>query len=233
MTFQTIRAAKATRQGVREYNADSAALHTAPGTDITAGAIVDGIGSSPEVAHLAHLAAETAARIGARRTAMIGILAAAELATVPAGVDECPDGVAVLAVARPRRSTSIAWTGDARAYGFDGKRLVQRTTDQTMGQWLRYSGGTDAEIAGDFDTLVLSSLSLCSIATVRSARITDPVVILTSDGIHDSVDHDHLEALARAHHTDPQALADALVNAARADDTGYRDDATAIVLTIP
>ncbi|MEV0733983.1 SpoIIE family protein phosphatase [Polymorphospora sp. NPDC050346] len=54
------------------------------------------------------------------------------------------------------------------------------------------------------------------------------LVILTTDGVHDHTSHDVLTNLIHTH--DPQALADALVTAARPDPTGYRDDATAIVI---
>ena len=56
------------------------------------------------------------------------------------------------------------------------------------------------------------------------------VLVLTSDGIHDSVGPEELEALVRTHQDDPQGLADVLVAAARAGQDGERDDATALVL---
>ncbi|MFE7977627.1 hypothetical protein [Streptomyces shenzhenensis] len=52
--------------------------------------------------------------------------------------------------------------------------------------------------------------------------IPGPSAILTSDGVHDQVPADVFEDLA-----------DALVAAAREKETGYRDDATAVVLRIP
>ena len=55
-------------------------------------------------------------------------------------------------------------------------------------------------------------------------------MILTSDGVHDQTKHAALEALVRAHADDPQALADTLAATARAEEDGYRDDATAVVL---
>jgi protein phosphatase len=71
--------ATATRRGVRDFNADSAAVHRVPGTWVVGAAIVDGIGNNAEVARFAEIAAEVAARVGARKTATLGILAAAEL----------------------------------------------------------------------------------------------------------------------------------------------------------
>jgi serine/threonine protein phosphatase PrpC len=55
-------------------------------------------------------------------------------------------------------------------------------------------------------------------------------MLLVSDGL-DCVPHDELEALVREHQDDPNALTDAIVAAARETEDGYRDDATALVLT--
>ncbi|MDT0307195.1 hypothetical protein RM780_09495 [Streptomyces sp. DSM 44917] len=233
----TIQWGAASRRGVREVNADASAVHQVPGTGVVAAAIVDGIGSSPAVARMAAVAAEVAARVGARRTPTIGILAAAELvaATDAATIDpeaEIPDGVAVLAVAEPGHPTAIAWTGDARAWGWDGRDLRQLTTDHTVGEYLRHnSGGGPIELlAAVHDNWVRASLGQSSIATVHAADATDPVVLLTSDGVHDSLTHADLTALVRDNESDPDALTAAIVAAVSADPDGYRDDATAIAL---
>jgi serine/threonine protein phosphatase PrpC len=74
------------------------------------------------------------------------------------------------------------------------------------------------------------SLSTAVVATVREAAIPDPLVMLTTDGIHGTVGHGELEAIVRTNQADPQAAADALAAAAREDRDGNRDDATAVVL---
>ncbi|MGW5114316.1 hypothetical protein ACWEQ8_02500 [Streptomyces noursei] len=51
-----------------------------------------------------------------------------------------------------------------------------------------------------------------------------------SEGISDEVDLETTEVLCRTHAADPQALADALVDAAEDDAEGYRNDASVIVL---
>jgi serine/threonine protein phosphatase PrpC len=56
-------------------------------------------------------------------------------------------------------------------------------------------------------------------------------LILTSDGIHDSVSSETIEALAREHHPAHQALAEALVAAVEPDADRQRDDATAVVIS--
>ncbi|MEV8395938.1 MULTISPECIES: SpoIIE family protein phosphatase [unclassified Streptomyces] len=201
-----------------------------PGTDIVAAAVVDGIGSTDEVAAFAAIAAEVAVRVGARKTGPIGILAAAELVAAPAAAAIEPDGVAVLAIAEPGEPTRIAWTGDSRAYEWDGKALHQRSTDHTVGQYLRYNE-VAIELAEAHDNWIRTSLGRSSIATVHQAEIAgDAMVVLTSDGVHDHVPHSEMEALIRGHDGAPQALADAIVAAARPNAEGYRDDATVVVL---
>ncbi|QDY77530.1 PP2C family serine/threonine-protein phosphatase [Streptomyces qinzhouensis] len=243
----TVITATATRKGTRPHNADTVTVHRLPGTPMVAAALVDGIGNTDDVVEFSRTAAQIAARVGARRGALLGVLAAAEMAAAPPGV-QVEDGVAVVAVTSEESgTTSIAWTGDSRVYGWTGTRLVQRSTDQTMGTWLREWGGTavtlhrdgcpDETVPTETAALVLddyarAALGRSSIATVPLCQITDALVVLTSDGVHGQMPHDTLEALVRAHETDPQALADAIVAAARADATGYRDDATAAVIRI-
>ncbi|WP_329032241.1 hypothetical protein OIE71_04675 [Streptomyces sp. NBC_01725] len=228
----TITTASATRRGTRPHLCDAAAVHHVPDTEIVAAAIVDGIGNSVAVAEFARLAAEVTARVGARRTATIGILAAAELVSAPAAAIVEPDGVAVLAIAERYEHTAIAWTGDSRAYGWDGQTLTQRTTDMTVGEYLRHNGGGGPIelLAAAHDNWIRSSLGRSSIATVHAAATADPLVILTSDGVHDQLPHAELEALVREHQDDPAALADAIVDAVQPKPSGYRDDATVIVL---
>lgn len=229
-----INSATASRQGVRPFNADAAAIHHMSGTDVVGAAVVDGIGSSAEIAETSRICAEVAARVGARRTATIGILAAAELVSAPAASAISPDGVAVLAVAEPGQDTAIAWTGDARAYGWDGTQLRQLTTDQTVGEWLRQNnGGGDLDaLAAHHDNWIRSSLGRCTVATVHACSTDAPLVLLTSDGVHDQVEHDVLEDLVRMFANEPCTLANAVVGEAAADAGGYRDDATVIVLAV-
>ncbi|MFJ9434055.1 hypothetical protein ACIRQY_30980 [Streptomyces sp. NPDC101490] len=239
--------ATASRRGTRPRNADTATVHRLPGTPMVAAALVDGIGNTADAVEFSTVAAQVAARVGARRGALLGILAAAEMAAAPPGV-RVEDGVAVLAVASEESgTTSIAWTGDAHIYGWTGTQLVQRSTTQTMGTWLRVWGGTGVTLHRDdsadetvdtgtaaavLDDLARAALGRCSIASVPYCHITDRLIILTSDGVHTQTTHAQMEALVSLFSGAPQLLADALVAAAGPDAEGYRDDATAIVLAI-
>lgn len=224
-----ITVAVATRQGTREANADAAAVHTL--YDGTVGAaIVDGIGSSAEIAAYAHLAAHVAARVGPRRSSILGLLAAADLNAAPFSEPIRPDGVAVLAVAAPGEDeTSIAWTGDARAYGYDGDQLHRRTTDMTVADYLRVNG-FPVEATIRHEDWIRASLGRSSINTIHQARINDRLILLSSDGVHKQMADERLAELVREHADDPQALADAVVAEPQADEDGYRDDATVIVI---
>lgn len=219
--------AAASRRGIRGHNADAFAIHHFHG--LTAAAVVDGIGSSPAVAQWSALAAQVAVRVGARKTSVLGILAAAELNADQGAASIDPDGVAVLAVGRPGHATSIAWTGDARAYSWDGHTLHHRSTDMNVGEYLR-SNGFPLDATTAHDDWLRASLGRSSIATVHQAEIHHGLVLLTSDGVHKQCSHDHLSELVRARADAPQVLVDSIVAAVRPDAEGYLDDATAVVL---
>ncbi|MFE7128941.1 PP2C family protein-serine/threonine phosphatase [Streptomyces sp. NPDC057617] len=226
---KTIRTGIATREGTAEDNADAGRVYVlADGT--VGAAVIDGIGHGPHTSRTAPLLAETAARISARRGPLAGLLTASELIADPGADGEEADAVAVAAQVRPDDDVlAVNWTGDARAYGWDGSTLTLYTDDHTVGEQLR-ANGVALDIARQHDNWLRTSLARASIGTVYTAGIRDRLVILTSDGVHDQVPHTELEALVQAHQGAPQALADAIVTAAQPNSKGYRDDATVIVI---
>ncbi|MGW6714436.1 PP2C family serine/threonine-protein phosphatase [Streptomyces globisporus] len=77
-------------------------------------------------------------------------------------------------------------------------------------------------------------LTNATLETVPGVLIPeDELVIITSDGVHDTVPAERIQELAVAHAAEPQRLADALVAAAGPNEFGYCDDATAAVLLRP
>ncbi|MFE3068162.1 hypothetical protein [Streptomyces sp. NPDC059247] len=219
----------ATRTGTYGTSADAAAHFTT--ADLSVGAaVVDGIGHSDALHTLVPHVAVTAARIAAVSGAPAGLLTGGGMMST-ADVDGArPNAVAVVAHARPGSPTTICWTGDSRASGWDGVRLTAYTVDQTVATYLLEAGVAE-EIAAGFRSRLKGSLA--EVVPETASKVLIPagqLVILTSDGIHDQVLADVMEALVHQHQDDPQALAEALVAAAAADGTGYRDDATAIVL---
>ncbi len=231
MTTMTIITGLATREGTAEDNADAAKVYVlADGT--VGAAVIDGIGHGPHTSRTAPLLAETAARVAARRGPLGGLLAASELIADEGADGEEADAVAVAVRVRPDDDiATVTWTGDSRAYGWNGERLELYTDDHTVGKQLR-ANGVSLDIARGHDNWLRTSLARATIGTVYTAGIRDELIILTSDGVHDQMPADTLEDLVRKHQGAPQALANALVAAAQPDEDGYRDDATAVVVSV-
>ncbi|OPC85177.1 hypothetical protein B4N89_20475 [Embleya scabrispora] len=217
----------ATREGTSGPIADAATAYTSTTTDRTAVALVDGMGHDPDIVRLAPMLAETAARVGAVRGGLAGLLSAGLLLHDPG-----PDAVAVLAVTHQGGGAEIVWAGDSRAYHWDGTELQLLTTDHNLAAYLSRA----AREAGDVPVSALADFVGISLGTAVPATVpyvsvpAGGLLILTTDGVHDQVEPAAIEALVRKYAVDPQALADALVAAAEPDIDGYRDDATAMVI---
>ncbi|MFF2612706.1 PP2C family protein-serine/threonine phosphatase [Kitasatospora sp. NPDC058046] len=225
----TITIGTAQREGTAGLIADAAATYTSDATGRTAVALVDGMGHDPGIVRLAPMLAETAARVGAGRGALAGLLSAGLLAADPG-----PDGVGVLAVLREDGSAELVWAGDCRAYRWHDGQLVQLTTDHNLAAYLteaaRGAGTVPVSALADY---VGVTLGLATVATAPFVSVpAGGALILTSDGVHDQVTVEVIEGLVREHQGDLQALADALVAAAVTTAEGYRDDATAVVLPL-
>ena len=207
---------------------DAAAAFAAT-SGVLGAAVVDGIGNHPNGPSIMTLLAQTAARVGATKGALAGVLAAAALIDDPGVDDYNPDAVLVLAISEPGESTRLGWVGDSHAYGWDGTRLRRWTTPQGMGQYLRQNSERE-DLAVEHDNWIRVSLASATATNVALAEVpAGELALLLSDGL-DIVPHVEIQTLVQRHQTDPQALADALVAAAREDESGYRDDATALVL---
>ncbi|WP_239078287.1 SpoIIE family protein phosphatase [Streptomyces sp. SID9124] len=219
----------ATRTGTENDNADSAATYTAA-DGVIGSAVIDGVGHTPGTSTLAPVLATVAARVAATRGALAGLLSAAQLVADPGPGGNEPNAAAVVAVTFPDGTTTIAWVGDCDAYGWNGHTLTRYTTPHTLGEQLRH-GGIDPEVAREYDNRIKTSLAHAVVATVSETETTDPVVILTSDGVSDQITPAELHTLVRRH-TDPQELARALVAAASDAADGYRDDTTTLVIAV-
>jgi PPM family protein phosphatase len=219
--------------GSRLYHCDSTATHTFTPSGVLAGAIVDGTGNSLEVSQVANLMAQTVVRVGARKGALAGLLAATELVADPTCEFPAPDGVGILAVCRPGQPTVIAHVGDCAAFSYDkgdNDGLRRLTEDQTKGQRMRLQGEPEAE-AATRDHIISNSIGRATLGTIRLTETMAQTVILTSDGVHKRLSLKAMSSIVRAHHTDPTICAQELVQNARS--AGVRDDASALVLTYP
>ncbi|WP_044378697.1 PP2C family protein-serine/threonine phosphatase [Streptomyces noursei] len=191
-------------------------------------AVVDGAGHQDTTVRYASIAPKVMTHTGMVMGGLAGLVTAGQMAQA---YETPPHVSAVYACVEPGWPTSVHWIGDCRAYGWDGSSLTQWTRDQTMGQWLRVNG-VAVEIAEDHDNWSRVGLAQATAATCRQVEIPEEtsLVLLVSDGVSDQVDLETAEALCRTYAADPQALAEALVDAAEDDAEGYRDDASVIVL---
>jgi serine/threonine protein phosphatase PrpC len=211
----------------RPLNADAHAQHWYRGT--FAAAVVDGTGSTPEVADFARVAASVAARTAARETPVLGVVAAA----IPYADHEAdhvqPNGAIVVASVRAGGYWRVAHAGDSSAYGLkDDGTLHRFTTPHTLGEELRQQGVPDAE-ASAHDHKLRHNLGRVPLYGVEGFEATARLLVLASDGL--KLPHEELRDLLLDHGDDPQRCAEELHAAARA--RGSRDDVTVLVIPHP
>lgn len=230
----------AQRVGTEPPCADGAHVHRR-GERVCA-AVVDGAGHREEVVDFAIRAPSAITLIGMTMGGLVGLTTAGRMA---GAYDRPPHMSAIFASMEPGRPASVHWIGDCRAYGWDGAALTLWSTDQTMGEWLRWNGGktielAPVEVAETQDNWARLGLAQATEMTCRQLEIPEdiPLVLLVSDGISDQVDLETAETLCREHADAPQALADALVAAVEGEEDEeseelYRDDATVVVLRRP
>ncbi|MFI1189423.1 SpoIIE family protein phosphatase [Streptomyces californicus] len=225
----------AQRPGTEPPCADG--LHVHRKGDRVCAVVVDGAGHHEEVVDLARHAPAAIALTGMAMGGLVALITAGRMATA---YDRPPHMSAVFASMEPGRAAMLHWIGDCRAYGWDGENLTLYSQDQTMGEWLRWNGGVPIEIAATQDNWARLGLSQATEYTCRQVEVPEdvPLVLLVSDGVSDQVDLDDMAALCREHPQAPQALADALVAAARPtvdQESGRptRDDASVVALLRP
>ncbi len=246
----TITVGTATVVGGRTRNADAVAVSTIPLG--TGAAVVDGIGSSPEVCRAARLAADTAAVVAAHRGAQAGIMAAAD--TMP-DYPDAPNAVAAVVSVEPDGRIEIAHVGDAAVWTWSPTTGLFRWTEaQTVRSHIVHMLANPSLTTADrqrlaqygdamdvMDDYVLSGLAYATVSTIawtplRNGDADVPLVLLTSDGVHKPLHELDILDLIHPHQHDPQALADALVNNALAVPLAgpdeVRDNATAAVIRL-
>ncbi|TQM84000.1 serine/threonine protein phosphatase PrpC [Saccharothrix saharensis] len=211
----------------RPLNADAHAHDSHRGT--FAAAVVDGIGSTPEVADFARAAAVVAARMAARGTPVLGVVAAAAPYADPDDDRAEPGGAIVVASVRAGEHWRVAYAGDSAAYGLkDDGTLSRFTTPHTLGEELRQQGVPDTEAAAH-DHKLRHHVGRVPLYGVEGFEATARLLVLASDGL--KVPHDELRTLLLDHGDDPQRCAEHLLAAARA--RGSRDDVTVLVIPHP
>ena len=243
--------ASATHLGGRAANADAACVEANP---LGAGAaVIDGIGSSPDVVAAARRAADAAAFVASHRGAQAGIMAAAD--TMP-DYPGSANAVGAVVSIEPGGRIEIAHAGDAAVWTWSTAAGLRRwTVDQTAGEhvahMLRNPGLTDTsraildqhggQVVTALSDYVLNGLVYATISTISWTPLRDDeanaeLIILASDGVSKALTAEQIVALAVTHTADAQALADALVTSAvvaeRANPDEVADNATAAVITL-
>lgn len=228
MSARAVRVGVAQRPGTEAPCADAWDIQRRD--DHVTATVLDGAGHTPDTIRYVQAAAPVVTMLGMQLGGLAGLMTAGQM---EAAFDAYVHASAVYASAEPGEPTAIHWIGDCRAYGWNGSELLQYSTDQTMGEYLRRHGGVGVELIEHHDAWARLGLAQASAATCREATIPAEVqlVLLVSDGVSDQVPD--MARLVADHTDDPQALADALVAAAQTDDDGYRDDATVVALALP
>ncbi|MFI7012620.1 PP2C family protein-serine/threonine phosphatase [Streptomyces sp. NPDC050145] len=120
--------------GGRSRQCDATAVVAAP-NGVRAYALLDGVGSTAEVARWTRGAAHRVAALAARhRNAEAGLRAAYDHYAAREEPDspfapQLPHAAAVVAVSAPGKALSVAWCGDARAYLWAGPGVARLTDD--------------------------------------------------------------------------------------------------------
>ncbi|EFL27527.1 LOW QUALITY PROTEIN: hypothetical protein SSOG_07240, partial [Streptomyces himastatinicus ATCC 53653] len=133
------------------------------------------------------------ARVGAlawrrpQRGPLAGLPSAAQLVADPGPDNSTPNAVGIAARSYPDGTTTIAWVGDCRAYGWNGRRLRQYGKDHSMREHL-LCNGAPWDVAEAHANWVRTTLAHATVAMVYETELHDPLVILTSEGVHDAVD---------------------------------------------
>lgn len=223
---------QATRTGHKQVNADAAAVASFPPARAVAAAVVDGIGHTTEAARLADVAAEVIARTAARSQPLAGVMAAAAMTADPTTTQPEPDATAVCARYIPDQGFTVSWVGNCRAWALKfNDTLVPLNVDHALGYMLR-SFGIGEGLASGLDHQLRTTLSTATVATVGEVTevIDTRLLLLTTNGLHTELPHAQITELVTEHRDTPQALADAVVEAATSG--LWAENATAVALRL-
>ncbi|AIV35590.1 PP2C family protein-serine/threonine phosphatase [Streptomyces sp. CCM_MD2014] len=222
--------------GGRSRQCDATAVVAAPG-NVRAYVLLDGVGSSPEVAHWTRGAALRVAASSARHQhAEAGLRAAyAHYADQPDRWNpwlDLPHAAAVVAVTAPGKPLTVAWCGDSRAYLWSGGGFVKLTNDHNLRRTRPPYGRaniltsclgstkTDEEVEGEHGHPTVESVTRALTGRER--------LFLMSDGAYEPIEEStlHLEDFAPGALEDvPGGIVEAAVEMWGED----ADNATALV----
>ena len=152
-----------------------------------------------------------------------------------AGMGTTVTAMAVIADPHDGEVFGIANVGDSRGYVLRHGRLRQVTIDHSFVQELVAEGAITRDEARYHPRRNIVTRALGIEPSVRVDSWTMPIFrgdrfVLCSDGLVDEVPDEEIAAVILEHHDDPDAAAQALVDAANA--AGGRDNITVVVLDV-
>jgi serine/threonine protein phosphatase PrpC len=192
--------ATAQKQGGRSHQCDATAVTAAPG-GITAFAVLDGIGSSDEVARFtrnaAHRLTRTAVRTRSAEAAVRQISYEIDTDRFRLSSDDAPAACALVALVVPGEPLRLAWSGDVRAYAIRDDVTEQLTRDHNWRRVLQDKGRPVGE--GDRST-VTSCLGgvndaheieqVCGHPAIETATVDreELRLVLATDGAYEPIE---------------------------------------------
>lgn len=217
--------------GGRTHQCDATATYTH--RSHRAYVLLDGIGSSDDIAGWTRTTARRIAREAARAaSAEKGLRAVHSQAAAEPGrsawyADDMPSAVAVVAVHAPGQPLDVAWCGDSRAYLLTGGRLQKLTSDHNERQRLLDMGEAPRLYARNIvNSYVGDARPDPLIGT--AAGPTGGRLLLASDGAYEPLE-DSCRDMAAYLTGSPRKAADALVEAAIDHGSHRPDNATCLV----
>lgn len=152
-----------------------------------------------------------------------------------AGMGTTVTAIAVVADPHDGEAFAVANVGDSRSYVLRHGRLRQLTIDHSFVQELVAEGAITRDEARTHPRRNIVTRALGIEPYVRVDSWTMPIIrgdrfVLCSDGLVDEITDDAITAILIEHADDPQAAAQALVDAA--NDAGGRDNITVVVVDV-
>jgi protein phosphatase len=141
-------------------------------------------------------------------------------------------GTTIVAAVVRHGAVSVAQVGDSRLYLFDGHHLRQLTSDDSLlATVLASDPDADPMLLQRHPfrhalTNVVGTRSGIDVRVIQEPLRGGELIVLTTDGVHGTLDHDHMKAILVAS-PEPADAASKLVRAALAH--GSHDNCTAVV----
>ena len=152
-----------------------------------------------------------------------------------AGMGTTITAIAVVADPHDGEAFAVANVGDSRSYVLRHGRLRQLTIDHSFVQELVAEGAITRDEARTHPRRNIVTRALGIEPYVRVDSWTMPIIrgdrfVLCSDGLVDEITDDAITTILNEHADDPQAAAEALVDAA--NEAGGRDNITVVVVDV-